>query len=180
MKVKILILVLCCIVIINSVCASSFEIYPVLDTGQVSEESVNLVDLPHDIPSMVSINVVDTPLICTDKNGQIIECPEAQGSSQPKTIIMQLYPEVNLSIADMGDTVMQTRVTGEPKIEIYYGYQFDESHPWSHYYRVDGDRVVKADFDTRTVTVGVVDPDVVNTILANNEADGSIPAWEEL
>jgi len=96
-----------------------------------------------------------------------------------KTKYVQIYPETVLEMSEDAETIKQSSPNGgKLKHEIYYGYQKSVSEPWSQYYKVESCglefcRVVRADFNTRVVTIEEITAEQANGIVG-------IPVYEEL
>lgn len=131
-----------------------------IDNNGNKGNNISIMDLPIDVASIISLETINGAL--TIKK------------------ILQYYPQANATISGDSQTIMQKKDNGNPKLEIYYGYQKSETEPWSQYYRVDGDKVIKADFATHRVWIEPVNNTKVNEIVANNLQYTEIPEWESL
>jgi hypothetical protein len=156
--------------------ANAISIKPISNDGTVATDSIDASQLSVDTPSMVSIDVEGD--MASQSRTMGVRSMQTDITPPPvKTITAQLYPLANVLVSDDGNTIMQTTDgTNSPQLEIYYGYQQDDYHPWSQYYKVDGDITTHADFTTRRVWTTPTDHATIDAIVAN----GEIPSWSDL
>jgi hypothetical protein len=136
----------------------TIDIQPYLSTGALLSREVNAKELP-------SQQVV-TSLVKQTNRGIIREK------------IIQVYPESKVELSDDATNIHQSS-SGDMRHEFYYDYQnLTTRQPWKYYYKVEKCgattcKVVKADFNTRIVTV---------TDITLTQANGitGIPQWSEL
>jgi hypothetical protein len=150
--------------------------------GNVADETIELTDLPQNIPSIVQIEIATDPQMCQDKDGRIIPCNEPQGEEQPKVVIMQLLPNVSVLVSEDKETILQVsgEVTPQTALEVYYNYQDTITEPWSHYARVEGNTIIKSNFTTREIWTESITTDRINEIVDVAINEGGIPEWGEL
>jgi hypothetical protein len=140
--------------------AGSATILPV-DISITGEDStVTVQTIPDELPADNTTAVAIT--INTDNNASLVE----------KTI--QVLPETKIVMSPNGQTMM--KVSGGGLVEIYYGYQVDPSHPWSEYYKVDGDTATHASFSDRHVWITTTNRTEINNMIFS----GEIPLWSDL
>lgn len=179
MKNTFLILLLCCLFLFTTAYAeSTISVRSIAKNGKVSDNIVDIAELSQSAPSSVLIEILPEAQICTGKDGKIIECPEGQASSQPKTITAQLYPGAALFVSPDLKNIMQISNNPKyPQLEIYYGYsQEDLEIPWYDYIRVENGFTVHGNFITRQVWIISTNSTKLQEIIDS----GTIPVWSDL
>lgn len=139
---------------------ATLTVTPFLSSGVVKASPVDIKELP--------IDQVVTSLVTSVRSGVT------------KTKVVQIYPESVLQISPSTETVMQTKVANDPKVELYYEYQKSIQEPWKYYYKVEkcGSetcRVVRADFAERKVWI-----EYIPVATANGLVSETIPAYDAL
>ena len=102
-------------------------------------------------------------------------------SKSGATKIVQAEPETKTVLSSDGLEIMQTSLTTNPALQIYYGYRIDASHPFIYLYKVDSidtDPVVayRTDFNAGSMLMSYVSRGQIMSIING----GIIPLYEGL
>jgi hypothetical protein len=155
--------------------APSFTLKRISNVGVIADTETDISEI--NSPSLVSISVAKIGVAQPSgkQTMQMGKMVQADVQEEPaKIITAQLFPQAQVLVSDDGTALMQ--VENSTHLEIHYGYQVDSMHPWSEYFRVDGDWMVYATFADHKIWRKEIEPAKVQAIIDS----GTIPAWSEL
>ena len=151
-----------------------------IETPLVVNAAITQAELIPVSPSSIDVHVADGSVITAKQMGDT-DSLKIELSKSGATKIVQVEPETKTIFSPDGLEMMQTSLTANPSLQIYYGYRIDVSHPFTYLYKVnsiDTDPVVayRTDFDAGSMSMSNVSREQIVGMINK----GSIPAYEEL